>query len=156
MGIYLIYDHNGHICLWVWIIIKVSCHGRILSPPVHNIWAMTVHSAMEGLPHFTNILLGTFPACNKIYYTGGLLRRPLSLLWIDLQLCGWRKHLWPTVWDRFYTYSSCPAQLFAGLLMSCWCQGCLYQEVPQIFGRQKAMSGGIGNVLHNRSETKIW
>ena len=76
MVIYLIYDHDSHICPWVCIFNKVCYHRTVFSPPVHDIQMTTINSAVKGLPSFTHILLATPPACNKIYYTGRLAGGP--------------------------------------------------------------------------------
>ena len=82
MVMYLIYDHIGRIYLRVWIVVEVFCHGRIFSLPVSDtctcIQAMTIHSAINGLPCFANMFLAPPPACSKIhvYYTGGLAGGP--------------------------------------------------------------------------------
>ena len=111
----LIYDHNGHICLQVWIVVKLCCHERIFIPPMHDILAMAVHSAMEGLPRFTHILLATTPACNKINHTGGLPGGPyhyFQLLFSCLAGESIRGQQYGTGF-----IPSHPAQLVAGLLI---------------------------------------
>ena len=79
MVIYLIYDHNGHICLRVCIIVEMCHHGRVFSPFVCDIKAIT-DSAVEGLSHFIDVLLAAPPECDQIHRTGGLNCSPVVKL----------------------------------------------------------------------------
>ena len=146
MVIHLIYDHNGHVCLWVQVAIEMSCHGRKFSPPVQDIWAMIVHSAMKGSPCFTHMLLATPPACKKIYHTVGPAGGPhhnLELLFVANSI-GQVLHLQSVAAPHdWLPGSSCDVDI----------KNARTNRSFRFFGRWKAMRGGVENAFCNRSET---
>ena len=143
MVVLLIYDHSHYICLRVWIIVKVCCHWRIFSPPVHDIGVMIVHSAMEELPPISSTYC--WPQLLHIirYITLVDLHSPVVSLEKASVANSMGQVLHLATSHGWLPATSCDVDI----------KDAQSRRSFRFFGRQKAMRGGVGNVLHNCSKT---
>ena len=63
-------DHDRDISLQVSATVEMCDHWRFLSSSVHNIEAMAIHSAVQGLFRLTHVLKTTPPALYQIHNVG--------------------------------------------------------------------------------------